>query len=161
MHRLAGKSLQGQDTEKSTMPWWAWMVLAFALILLELLTPAGFHLLFFGVGALLVGMLVGVGVLAPPWVEWFLFSCLSVVALLLFRRPLVNRFHASGRRASIDTIVGETALAVEDIAIDAIGRAELRGTTWNARNVGEQPLQPGQRCVVERVEGLMLWVRGV
>jgi membrane protein implicated in regulation of membrane protease activity len=142
------------------MPWWAWMVLAFVLILLELLTPVGFYLLFFGVGALMVGTLVGLGVLAPPWVEWFLFSVLSVVALLFFRRPLVNRFHADGRRAAIDTIVGEMALALEDIAIDAIGRAELRGTTWNARNVGEQPLRSGQRCMVERMEGLMLCVRG-
>jgi membrane protein implicated in regulation of membrane protease activity len=142
------------------MPWWAWMVLAFVLILLELLTPVGFYWLFFGVGALAVGILVGLGVLAPPWVEWFLFSCLSVVALILFRRPLVNRFHADGRRAPLDTVVGEMAVALEDIGIDAVGRAELRGTTWNARNVGAQPLRPGQRCVVERIEGLMLWVRG-
>jgi membrane protein implicated in regulation of membrane protease activity len=142
------------------MPWWAWMVAGFCLILLELLTPVGFYLLFFGIGALVVGGLVGLVLAAPAWLEWFLFSCLSLVTLLLFRRPLVNRFHADGRRAAIDTIVGETALALEDIAIDAIGRAELRGTTWNAHNVGAQPLHAGQRCVVDRVEGLLLWVRG-
>jgi inner membrane protein len=140
------------------MPWWAWMVMGFGLILLELLTPVGFHLLFVGVGALVVGGLV---LAVPVWMEWLLFSGLSLIALLLFRRPLATRFHAGGRRAAIDTLVGETARALETIAIDAIGRAELRGTTWSARNIGDQSLYPGQRCVVERLEGLMLCVRGL
>jgi hypothetical protein len=59
------------------MPWWAWMVMGFGLILLELLTPVGFHLLFVGVGALVVGGLVGLVLAVPAWMEWLLFSGLS------------------------------------------------------------------------------------
>ena len=42
---------------------------------------------------------------------------------------------------------------------DVLGKAELRGTSWSARNRGAAALARGQRCVVEKVDGLMLWVR--
>ena len=41
--------------------WWFWVLLGFLLLFLELVTPTGFFLLFFGVAAVLVGLL-------PPWV---------------------------------------------------------------------------------------------
>jgi len=42
---------------------------------------------------------------------------------------------------------------------NGFGKAELRGTAWNARNVGDTPIAESQRCRVERVDGLTLWVR--
>ena len=38
-------------------------------------------------------------------------------------------------------------------------RAELRGVPWSARATSGVALRKGQRCRVERVEGLTLWVR--
>ena len=46
------------------MIWWYWMVLGLLLLGLELATPGGFFLLFFGVGALLVGGLAIIGAAA-------------------------------------------------------------------------------------------------
>jgi membrane protein implicated in regulation of membrane protease activity len=143
------------------MPWWAWVVLGLGLIALELLTPVGFYLMFFGVGALLLGALASLHLPLPLWAEWVLFSGCSIVVMLLFRRPLLARVHLQEKRPNLDGIVGETALALEDIAVGATGRVELRGTTWNARNFGAYAVTRGQRCTVERFEGLLLWVRGV
>jgi membrane protein implicated in regulation of membrane protease activity len=56
-------------------------------------------------------------------------------------------------------LVGENALALEDIAPGAIGKVELRGASWTARNTGEQPIQRAERPRVERVEGLTLCIR--
>jgi inner membrane protein len=142
------------------MPWWAWLALGLGLILLELLTPLGFYLMFFGAGALVLGALASLHLPLPLWGEWLLFSGFSIVAMLLFRRPLLTRFHANGQRLAIDSLVGETALALEDLAVGATGRVELRGTTWNARNFGAYPVARCQRCTVEKIEGLLLWVRG-
>jgi membrane protein implicated in regulation of membrane protease activity len=59
----------------------------------------------------------------------------------------------------VDTLIGEQAVAMDDIAVQSIGKAEMRGSTWNAQNVGVSPLKKGERCTVESVEGLVIRVR--
>jgi len=59
----------------------------------------------------------------------------------------------------VDSLIGETALALEDIAPGAIGKVELRGASWTACNTGPQAIQRAGRPKVERVEGLTLYIR--
>ena len=118
------------------MPWWAWWGLGLLLILLELLTPLGFYLIFFGVGALLVGGLAGLLLTVPPWAEWLLFAACSILAMLVFRRPVLTRFHAGSQRSASDSMVGETALALEDIAGEKIEREMLRLVRVHAKGNG-------------------------
>ena len=59
----------------------------------------------------------------------------------------------------VDTIVGELAIPKERIASGEVGRVELRGAVWNARNEAALPVEPGQRCRVVRVDGLMVSVQ--
>jgi membrane protein implicated in regulation of membrane protease activity len=51
------------------------------------------------------------------------------------------------------------ALAVAPIAAGGFGRAELRGSTWSARNVGATALAAGERSRVVAVQGLELEIR--
>ena len=140
------------------MPWWGWLVFGFALLAGEVAAPGGFFLLFFGVGALLVGGLELVGAGFPVWAQWLSFSILSVGSLLLLRPHVVGRLRHGGRGIE-DTLVGEVATALEPLAPGAIGRGELRGSTFSVRNDGSDPLEPGERCRVTRVDGLLLHVR--
>lgn len=143
------------------MTWWLWLLMGLALLAIELTTPGGFFVLFFGIGALLVGALAGAGVIEEAIWQWLLFSVLSVGSLLLFRRRLLAATAGSGNgRDALDSVRGEVAVLQEALAPGAIGRAELRGSSWTARNVGERPLPAGGRCRVERTEGLTLLVRG-
>jgi inner membrane protein len=140
------------------MPWWLWMLFGLMLLILEVHTFGGFYLLFFGIGALLVGFLTAIGATDADWLQWLLFSILSVVTLALFRRPIVMRLTpaASDR---VDSLVGETAIVNEDIPSGGVGKAELRGSVWNARNGGTTALRGGTRCRVERIDGLTVWLR--
>ena len=61
------------------------------------------------------------------------------------------------RRDAARVPVGQHRPEVEDPALG--GRAELRGTTWSARNVDVAALAAGQRCRVVAVQGLMLDLR--
>jgi membrane protein implicated in regulation of membrane protease activity len=140
------------------MEWWAWILLGIVLFLAEIVTPGGFYIIFFGVGAVAVGVLAGFDLGGPLWFQFVLFSLISVLALWLFREKVL-RLVQGGPRHSVDSLVGETAVATEDIAANAIGKAELRGTSWTARNVGEKPLARGERCTVERIEGLTIFIR--
>jgi membrane protein implicated in regulation of membrane protease activity len=141
------------------MLWWIWILLGFLLLFVELLTPGGLYLLFFGVAAIIVGMLAGLSLAGPPWVQWLLFSLLSIVTLSLFRRPLLKRLKPATMGIEVDTLVGETAVVLEEMAAGAVGKVELRGSAWRAQNVSSSLLESGQRCRVEKVDGLMLQVR--
>lgn len=140
------------------MDWWIWILLGLLLFVAELTTPGGFYILFFGVGAVIVGILVGFKAAGPAWFQFILFSAVSVLCLWLFRERLLQL--TRGRPSeSVDSLVGETAVVLEDISINGVGKAEMRGTPWNTRNIGGSPLTRGERCKVERVEGLTIFVR--
>jgi membrane protein implicated in regulation of membrane protease activity len=142
------------------MLWWHWAVLGLVLAVLELASPGGFFIIFFGAGALLVGVLTLAGFGGPLWVQWLLFSVLSVATLLVFRDPLLRRMRASEHTGPVDALTSDVATASEDIAPGAVGYAELRGSSWSARNVGASSVVKGQRCAVRRVDGLMLHITG-
>ena len=138
------------------MSWWLWLVLGLGLTALELLSPGGFYLIFFGLSAFLIGTLKLLGLQSQVWVQWFLFTALSFVLLLIFRNPLMKAFRPAG--TPVDQLVGEVAIVIEDITAGGVGKAELRGTGGNARNQHHGPLHKGQRCRVQRVDGLMLFL---
>jgi membrane protein implicated in regulation of membrane protease activity len=142
------------------MLWWYWLLLGLGFLGLETVTPGGFYFLFCGVAALLVGGLSFAGAAGPDWAQWALFSVLSVLLLAVARKPLVaqltTRRGHDGRRPEL---VGEEAMLLEDLPPGAVGKGELRGTTWSVRNGGHTTLSRGQRCLVEKVDGLTLWVR--
>jgi len=141
------------------MIWWYWMILGLALLGAEMTTPGGFYILFFGLSALIVGTLSGLDVVQADWLQWLLFSVIAVGSLLLFRGPLLAKLSDERKGLpDVDTMLGEVAIPVEAIAVGATGKAELRGTTWTAKNVGGAPLGKGQRGKVTRVDGLTLWI---
>jgi membrane protein implicated in regulation of membrane protease activity len=142
------------------MMWWLWLVAGIALLAIEMLTPGGFFTIFFGVSAVLVGLLARLGLAGPPWMQWVLFSVLSVVSLLLFRKPLLEWMAKREKRhPEVDTLLGETAVVLQDVAEGGVGKAELRGTSWNARSATGATLPTGTRCRVVRVDGLTLWLQ--
>lgn len=140
------------------MAWWYWLLMGLVLAAAEAILPGGFYLLFFGIAALVVGALVGVGIVQTEWLEWLLFSILTVVLLLLFRGPLLRTTKRVPSH-TVNTLVGESTIVLDDLLPGHTGKAELRGTTWTTRNDGFSSLSKGQRAIVTKVDGLMLWVR--
>jgi membrane protein implicated in regulation of membrane protease activity len=138
------------------MAWWLWIVVGLGLLVFELATPGGLFALFFGAAAIVVGLLAGVGLAGPVLAQWVLFSGLSIGALALLRGRLRDRL--THRPIAVDTLVGETAVPLADLEPNAVGKAELRGSSWEARNVAGVPLAAGQRCRVVRVDGLALCI---
>lgn len=142
------------------MTWWLWAFLGLFLLGSEIVTPGGFYMLFFGIGALVVGALVGLGMIHSEWMSWLLFSVFSVASLVILRPPLRRLMTAERDDVSpVDTMGGETAIVLDDLPPGATGKAECRGSTWNAHNAGDKPLLKGQRSRVERVDGITLWIK--
>jgi membrane protein implicated in regulation of membrane protease activity len=141
------------------MIWWYWLLLGLALLALEAATPGGFFALFFGISAILVGLLSVLGLEIPGWGEWLLFTGLAVASLLFLRRPLKARMELRSRDHAVDSLVGEEGVVTAEIRRREVGKVELRGSVWNARHESEETLPKGRRVQVERVQGLTLWVR--
>jgi len=141
------------------MVWWYWLLLGLVLLAAELATPGGFYILFFGLAALIVGALAGMEWLNTAWLQWLLFSILSILSLFLFRNSLLLWMKAHEPVENVDSMIGEMAVLTEDLLPGNVGKAELRGTIWSARNAGQTVLTKGHRARVEKVEGLMLWIK--
>jgi len=137
-----------------TLLWWHWLVLGLLLVVAEMAAAGGFYIIFFGVGAIAVGLLASFDLAGPVWMQLLLFSAISVVSLLVFRRRLLKWLQVEPQSPAVDTIVGEVGVAAEDLAPGRVGRMELRGTAWSARNTTNATLARGARCRVIRVDGL-------
>jgi membrane protein implicated in regulation of membrane protease activity len=137
-----------------TIFWWHWVVLGLVLAVAEVATAGGFYIIFFGVGAILVGILAALGVAGPEWTQLLLFAGLSITALALFRSPLMKKMQVNPQAPGIDTLVGEIGTAAEDLRPGTVGRVELRGTAWSGRNRTHHTVHTGTRVRVVGVEGL-------
>ena len=140
------------------MHWWQWLVVGIVLVALEMAAAGGFYVIFFGIAALVIGSLHLFGLAGPAWLQFLLFSVIAVASLALFRSPLMRWLQLDQPGRDVDSLVGEIAVPVEDIVPGEVGRAELRGTIWSARNSSAMALIRGQRCRVTRVDGLMIFL---
>jgi membrane protein implicated in regulation of membrane protease activity len=140
------------------MAWWLWIVLGFCLLIVEAMTPGTFIVLFFGLGAFVVGCAVALGLAGAAWLQWALFCIASVLSLALLRKPLRARMNLDAPASKVDSLVGNEAVLLEDLPPGGVGKAELRGSSWSARSSLKELLPKGTRCRVERVDGLTLWL---
>ena len=142
------------------MAWWVWAVGGLVLLGTELFVPLDFFVFFLGVAALGVCGAVALGAVTTTTAQLLLFSVLAVLTTLGLRGPLVARLRrAQDTGVGIETLIGEAAILLGPLAPGQVGKAELRGTTWSVRSEHGQPLPAGHRCRVQRVEGLVLWLR--
>ncbi len=117
-------------------PQYVWIVLGIGIMSMELFVP-GFILCFFGLGAVLTGLLliflhIGVNT------QLVLFAVLSVVSLVSFRRCAQGYFtgrvsNKTPMNAPMEAHTGESAIVTEDIIPNSPhGKVEFHGTSWNA-----------------------------
>ena len=126
------------------MAWWVWVLVGLGLLGFEMLTPGGFFMLFFGLAALVVGALAGSGLTRPVWLQWLLFSMLSVGSLARLPAPPARVAAVARGDGASRNLVGDVAVLLTDLPPGPVGKAELRGTTWSVRHDGPETLARGQ-----------------
>lgn len=132
-----------------------WLALGFLLMALEIASGAAV-LIFCGLGALAVGLLLALGVPVPgPW-QVVLAASLALVSTLLFRPLLRRALHGHG--TYVDH-VGAVVVAETPVEHRVPGTVRHRGTVWQARTVRGESLAAGDTGVVIGVEGIELRVR--
>lgn len=140
----------------------AWFLVGLVLLLAELVTP-GFVVIFFGVGAWVTALLIALGLLPTFNAQLITFMAASVVSLLLFRKRGKSMFEGRrgggyGANETIDSIVGEKATVVADIAPHAGGgKVEFNGSHWQAE--AQVAIAKGTTVVIVERRNLTLIVK--
>ncbi len=130
-----------------------WLIAGLVLIIIEVLTPGGFVLLFFGISALIVG---AIEYICPMdfWLRGVLFSVMSIVSLMLFRKPL-SRWIASPETP--DEFVGKVARVTADITPPTSGKVSFNGSDWTA--TADAPIAAGTPVKICSRDNLTLHVQ--
>ena len=142
-----------------TILWWHWLALGLLLVALEMAASGGFYIIFFGVAAIAIALLRLVDLGGPVWVQLLLFSVSGRRIAAGLPHPAAALAAARSRRAPTSTRSSATSpCRSRTIAPGAVGRAELRGTVWSARNRAARALARGERCRVVSVDELMIFI---
>lgn len=141
------------------MPWWAWIGVGIALAGVELVAAdMAFYFVFIGVAAIAVGVLEAAGAELSPAGQWLTFGVLAVAAMVLFRERLYKRLRG-GLPGFNNAVAGAGRVSVADeVPAGAYTRVALRGSQWDAHNVGAAAIPAGGGARVLRVEGNVLQI---
>jgi membrane protein implicated in regulation of membrane protease activity len=140
--------------------WWHWVVLGVVLTLLELAVPA-FVLVWFGVGAIIVG----IAVLAYPQMPFawqgIIWIAFSVAFIWLWFKVFKSGFHKTGAGMSKGQLIGEIGIVIRDIRPYDKGQIRLQkpvlgDEVWDS--IAEEEIRTGERVKVLAVEGNFLKV---
>lgn len=141
--------------------WWHWMVLGMGLGLVELFVPS-FFIIWFGLGALLVGVVL----LAVPTMAFstqiLLWTAASVVMTVLWFR-VFRRDGGKTRSGQADEVVGEIGVLVK--AVEPLGMTSARGEVRFQKPIlgadvwpclADEAIAAGERVRVLAVDGQLL-----
>jgi membrane protein implicated in regulation of membrane protease activity len=141
---------------------WIWLIVGALLILSEFFMT-GLVAIFFGVGALLVGLLTALGLLDSLPEQILVFAVLSVASLLFARERIKVWFRGrvSERWDGDRDLIASRGqrVTVTRAFVDGMGRVRLSGTDWKAESI-DGDHQPGATVWVIGHKGITLTVSG-
>jgi len=120
-----------------------------------LIVDAGFYLVFIGLAAALTGLVELAGFGLEPWLQWAVFSALSLVLMVLFRKKLYAKLRGSGIGYEVGP-AGEIVTVEQTLQPGESGRLAYRGTEWTGINVSGEVFEQGQHVQISSVDGLKL-----
>src|SRR5690554_3900848 len=136
-----------------------WLLLGLALLISEFFVP-GVVAVFFGIGALIVGLLTLAGVIESLPVQLLWFALISLVALFGLRRHCTRWLKGMvGGQAQQDLdsagLLDQRVTVLTDF-VDGVGDVLLNGAKWDAE--ASEPLRAGDTAWVTGFSGIVLRV---
>ncbi len=139
--------------------WWHWAVAGIVLILAELAVPA-FVLVWFGLGALLVALVVALTAVALT-AQLSLWLVVSLVLVFLWFRLFKPGRHKTRIGMADANVVGEIGLLTRNVAPFQKGEVRFQKPILGAESwecIADEPIKAGERVKVLTVEGSFLKV---
>ncbi len=140
---------------------WIWIAAGAVMIVAEFAVP-GLILIFFGIAAVLTGILASFGILTDVVSQAFFWAISSFVLLLLLRSQVKRFFPAFERYEPADEIEGMKGRIVdvmEEITPENPGRVSFQGSSWIA--CSSAPIAAGGKAKITGRDNLVLYVEPV
>lgn len=142
-------------------PMWTWAILGLILLSVELLSGT-FYILWFGIAALCVALLLAVAPDSPLTMQLLAFSVLSLTALAVWRRKYRAQGPASRVGQSHDDSIGKVGRITEAVSPEQNGSiaftvAVMSSRAWTV--VADEAIAAGQLAEVVGIEGNYLRVK--
>ncbi|WP_153133122.1 NfeD family protein [Dechloromonas hortensis] len=142
------------------LEWWVWIVGGIVLILAELAIPS-FFTIWFGLGALLVGLLV----LSMPdlslTTQLAIWTLASLAMVVLWFRVFKQSFHKTRIGMADGEVIGEIGLLVSAVAPFERGKVRFQRPVLGSEEwvcLADTAIAAGERVKVVAVEGSFLKV---
>lgn len=140
--------------------WWHWAVLGIGLIIAELAVPA-FFIVWFGLGALLVSLIVLVAPSLGLTAQLLTWTFASVAMVLLWFRIFKPGMHKTRVGMSDSNIVGEVGMLTRDVEPYQKGQVRFQkplvgSEVWEC--IADETIKSGERVKVLGIEGSFLKV---
>lgn len=145
------------------LEWWHWVVGGIALILAELAIPA-FFIIWFGLGALLVGLFTLVAPEMSTNAQLSLWAVASVAMVILWFRIFKPGYYKTRIGTAGGEAIGEIGLLVGAVAPFEKGRVRFQRPVLGAEEwacLAEAAIPAGERVKVVAIEGSFLKVAKV
>ena len=142
------------------LEWWAWIVGGIALIVAELAIPS-FFVIWFGLGALLVGLLMLVLPELSLTAQLATWTVASLAMVVLWFRVFKPSFQKTRIGTSAGEAIGENGLLVAAVAPFERGKVRFQRPVLGSEEwvcVADSPIAAGERVKVIAVEGSFLTV---
>ena len=132
----------------------------FAVALIVEFSTAALVCIWFMPSAIVCAVLAGLGV--PAFVQFIVFFALSIVLLILFRKPL-SRYIYSRKKdtlTNLDSVIGSVGRVEEEIDnFRSKGRVTVNSQSWSARSADNRIIPIDSAVIIEKIEGVKLICR--
>ncbi|MBF6622052.1 MAG: hypothetical protein B7Z23_03740 [Pseudomonadales bacterium 32-61-5] len=143
-----------------TIEWWYWAVGGLLLIMLELVIPS-FFVIWFGLGALLVGGVLLVAGELSLTVQLLIWALASLAMVVVWFRVFRPSRHRTLIGTAAGEVIGEVGLLVGQVEPFQRGKVRFQRPILGAEEwacVADQTISAGERVRLVSVEGSYLKV---
>ncbi len=141
-------------------PLWAWAILGLVLLSIELLSGT-FYILWFGIAALCVALLLAVFPSSPLALQLLAFSVLSLISLAVWRRKYQAQQSISRVGQSQDDTIGKIGRITLTVSPEQIGTILFTVPVMSSREwmiISDESIDAGEQAEVISIEGNFLRV---
>ena len=134
-----------------------WLIVAVVLAVIEAST-AQLVCIWFALGAIsaMITAMITESVLAQVLV--FIFS--TAVFLALTRKFVRKLTDVKASKTNADSLIGKEFIVLEEVDnLKETGTIKASGTVWSVRNIEEGVIPSGTKVIIEKIEGVKLYVK--